>query len=53
MWAANSLRIKIQNNRFDINQKLDMMRNHIDPSNELPSSAFAGADIEFTADTKY
>ncbi len=38
---------------FDINQKrVDMMRNHIDPSNELPSSAFAGADIEFTADTE-
>ncbi|WP_306642083.1 nucleotide sugar dehydrogenase [Sanyastnella coralliicola] len=36
---------------FDINQKrVDMMRNNIDPSNELPSSAFEGCDIEFTAD---
>lgn len=38
---------------FDINQKrVDMMKNHVDPSNELPSSAFDGADIEFTADTE-
>lgn len=36
---------------FDINQKrVDLMRNNIDPSNELPSSAFEGCDIEFTAD---
>jgi UDP-N-acetyl-D-galactosamine dehydrogenase len=31
---------------FDINQKrVDMMRNKIDPSNELDSSAFDGTDI--------
>ena len=36
---------------FDINQKrVDMMRNSIDPSNELPTEAFADADIHFTAD---
>jgi UDP-N-acetyl-D-glucosamine/UDP-N-acetyl-D-galactosamine dehydrogenase len=36
---------------FDINQKrVDMMRNKIDPSQELESSAFDGCDIEFTAD---
>ena len=36
---------------FDINQKrVDMMRNHIDPSNELDASDFAGCDIHFTAD---
>ncbi|MFN8310302.1 MAG: nucleotide sugar dehydrogenase [Chitinophagales bacterium] len=35
---------------FDINQKrVDMMRNKIDPSQELESSAFDGADIHFTA----
>lgn len=35
---------------FDINEKrVDMMRNNIDPSKELESSAFEGADIEFTA----
>lgn len=35
---------------FDINQKrVDMMKNKIDPSNELESSAFEGADILFTA----
>ncbi|MFN8323205.1 MAG: nucleotide sugar dehydrogenase [Chitinophagales bacterium] len=35
---------------FDINQKrVDMMRNNIDPSNELDSSAFEGTDIHFTA----
>ena len=35
---------------FDINQKrVDMMKNHIDPSNELESSAFEGTDILFTA----
>ena len=35
---------------FDINQKrVDMMRNNVDPSNELNSSAFEGADIHFTA----
>jgi len=36
---------------FDINQKrIDMMRNKIDPSEELQSSAFEGCDIHFTAD---
>lgn len=36
---------------FDINQKrVDMMRNKIDPSDELEASAFEGCDIEFTAD---
>ncbi|MCB9188795.1 MAG: nucleotide sugar dehydrogenase [Flavobacteriales bacterium] len=36
---------------FDINQKrVDMMKNHIDPSNELESSDFEGCDIQFTAD---
>ncbi|MFY7991182.1 MAG: nucleotide sugar dehydrogenase [Fluviicola sp.] len=36
---------------FDINQKrVDMMRNHVDPSNELEASDFDGCDIHFTAD---
>jgi UDP-N-acetyl-D-galactosamine dehydrogenase len=36
---------------FDINQKrVDMMKNNIDPSEELDASAFEGCDIEFTAD---
>ncbi len=35
---------------FDINEKrVEMMRNHIDPSNELESTAFEGCDIEFTS----
>lgn len=35
---------------FDINQKrVDMMKQKIDPSNELEASAFDGADIQFTA----
>ena len=35
---------------FDINEaRVEMMKDHIDPSNELESSAFAGTDIEFTA----
>ncbi len=35
---------------FDINEKrVEMMRNSIDPSNELPSSAFDGCSIEFTS----
>jgi UDP-N-acetyl-D-galactosamine dehydrogenase len=34
---------------FDINaQRVEMMRNKIDPSQELESSAFDGCDIEFT-----
>ncbi|MBL6661298.1 MAG: nucleotide sugar dehydrogenase [Crocinitomicaceae bacterium] len=36
---------------FDINkQRVDMMKNSIDPSNELDSADFDGCDIEFTAD---
>jgi UDP-N-acetyl-D-galactosamine dehydrogenase len=36
---------------FDINQKrVDMMRQNVDPSNELDASAFADCDIHFTAD---
>lgn len=36
---------------FDINPKrVDMMRNNIDPSNELEASDFEGCDIHFTAD---
>jgi UDP-N-acetyl-D-galactosamine dehydrogenase len=35
---------------FDINEKrVEMMRNKIDPSNELPSSEFENSDIYFTA----
>jgi UDP-N-acetyl-D-galactosamine dehydrogenase len=34
---------------FDINpERVVMMQNHVDPSNELPSSAFEGCDITFT-----
>ncbi len=34
---------------FDINaQRVEMMKNKIDPSRELESSAFEGTDIEFT-----
>ncbi len=36
---------------FDINQeRVDLMRNKIDPSNELVASDFDGCDIHFTAD---
>jgi len=36
---------------FDINPKrVEMMRNGVDPSNELEKEAFAGCDIHFTAD---
>ena len=35
---------------FDINQeRVDMMKNNIDPSKELEPSEFEGCDIEFTA----
>jgi UDP-N-acetyl-D-galactosamine dehydrogenase len=35
---------------FDINEeRVKMMRNKIDPSEELPSEAFDGCDIEFTS----
>ena len=38
---------------FDINTaRVDMMKNSIDPSNELESSAFEGTDIEFTANAE-
>ncbi|GAA4325997.1 nucleotide sugar dehydrogenase [Flaviaesturariibacter amylovorans] len=34
---------------FDINEKrVELMKQHIDPSNELESSAFEGTDIQFT-----
>jgi UDP-N-acetyl-D-galactosamine dehydrogenase len=36
---------------FDINEaRVEMMRNKIDPSNELETSVFENSDIEFTAD---
>ena len=36
---------------FDINaQRVQMMRNNIDPSKELEATAFEGCDIEFTND---
>jgi UDP-N-acetyl-D-galactosamine dehydrogenase len=36
---------------FDINQaRVDLMRNKIDPSNELEATAFDNCDIHFTAD---
>ncbi|MGV3639945.1 MAG: nucleotide sugar dehydrogenase [Adhaeribacter sp.] len=36
---------------FDIHAgRIDMMRNHVDPSGELESSAFEGCDITFTND---
>jgi UDP-N-acetyl-D-glucosamine/UDP-N-acetyl-D-galactosamine dehydrogenase len=36
---------------FDINaERIEMMRNHIDPSQELEATDFEGCDIEFTAD---
>ncbi|MFY7972659.1 MAG: nucleotide sugar dehydrogenase [Flavobacteriales bacterium] len=38
---------------FDINEKrVEMMRNKIDPSQELESSAFDGCDITFTSKTE-
>ena len=37
---------------FDINaDRVEMMKNHEDPSKELDSSEFDGCDIEFTANT--
>jgi UDP-N-acetyl-D-glucosamine/UDP-N-acetyl-D-galactosamine dehydrogenase len=40
---------KIQVIGFDINPKrIDMMRNNIDPSNELEAKDFEGCDIQFT-----
>ncbi len=36
---------------FDINaERVEMMRNRIDPSQELESAAFEDCDIEFTND---
>ena len=36
---------------FDLNQgRVEMMKNRIDPSEELPSEAFDGCDIEYTSD---
>ena len=36
---------------FDINTKrIEMMKNHIDPSKEVPRETFEGRDIEFTND---
>jgi len=36
---------------FDINQdRVEMMKNNVDPSNELEASDFEGCDIEFTAE---
>ena len=36
---------------FDINsERVELMKQGIDPSKELESSAFEGCDIEFTAD---
>lgn len=36
---------------FDINSdRIDLMKQHIDPSNELESVAFEGCDISFTAE---
>ena len=35
---------------FDINEeRVEMMKNNVDPSQELESSAFEGTDIQFTA----
>ena len=35
---------------FDINsERVEMMQNHVDPSNELESSDFEGCDISFTS----
>ena len=34
---------------FDINEaRVELMKKHIDPSNELPTEAFDGCDIQFT-----
>lgn len=36
---------------FDISEKrVEMMKNHVDPSKEVPAAEFEGRDIEFTAD---
>ena len=36
---------------FDLNQgRVEMMKNRVDPSEELPPEAFEGCDIEYTSD---
>jgi UDP-N-acetyl-D-galactosamine dehydrogenase len=48
---ALELARKIKVVGFDINQaRVDMMKNHIDPSNELESKDFEDCDILFSAD---
>jgi UDP-N-acetyl-D-glucosamine/UDP-N-acetyl-D-galactosamine dehydrogenase len=48
---ALELSKKIKVIGFDISEeRIEKMRNKIDPSNELDSSAFEGCDIEFTTD---
>jgi UDP-N-acetyl-D-galactosamine dehydrogenase len=38
---------------FDINaERVEMMKNNVDPSDELDASAFDGCDIEFSCDPK-
>ena len=38
---------------FDINaERVEMMKNHVDPSDELEASDFADSDITFTAKTE-
>lgn len=38
---------------FDINaERVEMMKNKVDPSNELPPESFEGTDITFTADVE-
>lgn len=49
--VALELARKFQVKGFDINQKrVEMMRNGIDPSNELDSSEFEGCDIAYTSE---
>ncbi|MFP4025323.1 MAG: NAD(P)-binding domain-containing protein, partial [Thiohalospira sp.] len=44
---------KIQVIGFDIKpERVEMMKKGIDPSRELPSEAFEGCDIKFTAETE-
>jgi len=46
-----SRRIKVVG--FDINaERVELMKNNIDPSNELDTDDFEGCDIEFTADSE-
>ena len=42
---------KIQVVGFDINEeRVELMRNNVDPSNELDASEFEGCDIKFTTE---